>query len=182
MMDDVGYDFHHYTFPTPCMCLTLSSSRPSSKEEQSRFGILHHPPQPLLQIHPRHRTARHNRPLVCLDRIQLQPLCTVTIGPATPLYHRIVLLTCLTSSSVMAPGTSLLFLKTRRLAPERRCRKRRRSACYGAVSAREDGYAYLFEKQACQLLSTVVDALAVGGIDDPDERVRLLKVVLPVRA
>jgi hypothetical protein len=40
----------------------------------------------------------------------------------------------------------------------------------------------LFLQQPCQLVATVVNPLAVRGIDHPDERVRLLKVVLPVGA
>jgi hypothetical protein len=39
----------------------------------------------------------------------------------------------------------------------------------------------LFLQQPCQLVATVVDALAVSRVHHPDERVRLLKVVLPVR-
>lgn len=40
---------------------------------------------------------------------------------------------------------------------------------------------HLFLEQALELAPAVVDPLTVRGVDHPDERVRLLKVVLPVR-
>jgi hypothetical protein len=40
----------------------------------------------------------------------------------------------------------------------------------------------LFLQQPCQLVATVVNPLAVRCIDHPDQRVRLLEVVLPVGA
>ena len=49
----------------------------------------------------------------------------------------------------------------------------------------ETGYhisACLLQEQALQLLPAVLQSLAVVGIHDPDERVGLLEVVLPVRA
>lgn len=41
---------------------------------------------------------------------------------------------------------------------------------------------YLLNKEACELLATVLDALFVRGIHHPYERVSLLKVVFPIRA
>jgi hypothetical protein len=81
-----------------------------------------------------------------------------------------------TSSSVMALGTSLLFLKTSRLAPERRC------TCQPWLAQMSVPWTNLFLEQPGQLVATVVYPLAVSSIDYPDERVRLLKVVLPVGA
>lgn len=47
---------------------------------------------------------------------------------------------------------------------------------------REEGMAYFLHEQTLQLHPAVVQTLAVGGIDDPDEGVGLLEVALPVRA
>jgi hypothetical protein len=74
----------------------------------------------------------------------------------------------------MEPDTSLLFLKTRRLAPIRRCLPS--AACQKRISRTD-----LFLQQPLQFLATVVDALAVRGIHYPNERVGLLEVVLPIR-
>jgi hypothetical protein len=52
-----------------------------------------------------------------------------------------------------------------------------------SVDVRGDGtQTNLFLQQPCQLVATVVNPLAVRRIHHPDERVRLLKVVLPVGA
>lgn len=40
--------------------------------------------------------------------------------------------------------------------------------------------AYLLHEQTLQLPPAITQSLPVGGIDNPDDRVRLLKVVLPV--
>ena len=45
-----------------------------------------------------------------------------------------------------------------------------------------DVMAYLLEQQPFQLLTTIIQPLAICGVHDPDERVGLLEVVLPVRA
>jgi hypothetical protein len=83
------------------------------------------------------------------------------------------MLTSRISSSVMAPVTSVLFLKTRRLAPIRRCTSQ-------LIVTLEVKKKYFFEKESSEFLSTVVDALAVCGVDDPDECICFLEVVLPV--
>jgi hypothetical protein len=79
----------------------------------------------------------------------------------------------------MAPGTSLLFLNTSKLAPESRCPSQPR---FNSISPRRPGPANLFQQQPRQLLPAVVDPLAVCCVDNPHERVRLFKVVFPVRS
>ena len=39
---------------------------------------------------------------------------------------------------------------------------------------------YLLQKQTFQLLSAVAQSLAIGSVHDPDERIGLLEVVLPI--
>lgn len=75
----------------------------------------------------------------------------------------------------MAPGTSLLFLNTSRLAPDSRC------LCQ-LVLMSHNMATHLLKQQSCQLMPTIAYSLTVGGIDHPDERICLLEVVLPVRA
>lgn len=41
---------------------------------------------------------------------------------------------------------------------------------------------YLLHEQACKLLSAVIDAFSVRGINNPNEGIGLLKIILPVRA
>jgi hypothetical protein len=65
----------------------------------------------------------------------------------------------------MHPLTSVLFANTSRLAPESRFSVRQ--LWVGRMAA-DNGYAHLFLKQAVQLLSAVVDAQPVCGVDDPD--------------
>jgi hypothetical protein len=64
----------------------LPLAHPSiSVQEKPCLCILHHPLQPLLQIHPSHRTACYDGPFVCFDRVQLEPLKRgVSIGLTTP--------------------------------------------------------------------------------------------------
>jgi hypothetical protein len=82
-----------------------------------------------LQVQARYGTAGHDLPLVRLDGVQLETLYHSHLSvPASSAWQRAGLnleLTSRTSSSVMAPGTSLLFLNTRRLAPDSRCAERR---------------------------------------------------------
>jgi hypothetical protein len=75
----------------------------------------------------------------------------------------------------MAPGTSLLFLNTSRLAPDSR---------YQNVSMFDDEFplTHLLQQQPCQFLPTIAYALTVCCIDHPYERICLLEIVLPVRA
>lgn len=47
---------------------------------------------------------------------------------------------------------------------------------------RWDWMRYLLNKEACELLATVLDPLFVRGIHHPYERVSLLKVVFPIGA
>jgi hypothetical protein len=115
--------YPRYRFsPSPCTSpLENMLSLMPSVQKQSRFRVLHHPFQSLLQIHSRHRAASHDVPFVCLDGVESQPLQPLdTIGPTTTHHPGQRSPTSRTSSSLMAPGTSLLFLKTSRLAPERR--------------------------------------------------------------
>lgn len=88
-----------------------------------------------------------------------------------------LLLTLRMWSSLIQPGTSLLFLKTRREAPIRRCVS---LALKCWKRWRRWRWRYLLDQQAFQLLTAVIDTLPIGGIDYPDKCVRLLKVVLPV--
>jgi hypothetical protein len=63
-------------------------------------------------------------PFVCPDGVEsqaLRPLARqLACQQASARQERQTSRTSRTSSSLMAPGTSLLFLKTSRLAPERR--------------------------------------------------------------
>lgn len=45
-----------------------------------------------------------------------------------------------------------------------------------------DGMTYIFLQQAVEFLFAVIHAHAVTGVDDPDEGVRGLEVVAPVRS
>jgi hypothetical protein len=114
---------HKPALPTlPCLDAPRPLHSLPSVEKQSCFGVLYHPFQPFLQVHACHCAARDNVVFVSSDRLESQPLHPLAFywpdnisrhpGPRS---H-----TSRTSSSVMAPGTSLLFLKTSRLAPERR--------------------------------------------------------------
>jgi hypothetical protein len=107
---------------SPARCpLHPCRARRLSIQKQSCFGILYHPLESLLQVQTCHRTARHDVPFMRLDRVETQSLCPGYHWPDNKTQHpgqRSP--TSRTSSSVMAPGTSLLFLKTSRLAPERR--------------------------------------------------------------
>lgn len=49
-----------------------------------------------------------------------------------------------------------------------------------AVEEMSSAKQYLLHEQPLQLLPAVVDALAIGGVHHPNQRVRLLEVVLPV--
>lgn len=81
-----------------------------------------------------------------------------------------------TSSSSIEPGISLLFLSTNSEAPISRWRR----VSNGEDVVRDRATLYLLEEQAAQLLPAVVQALPVRGINDPDERVGLLEIILPI--
>ena len=87
-----------------------------SIQKQPTFGILHNPPQPLLQVRASHGAACHDGPFVRLDGVQPESLHHV-IGLTTGLLSLTTPRTCRTSSSLMAPETSRLFLNTSKLAP-----------------------------------------------------------------
>jgi hypothetical protein len=124
---NLSFDYRCTTRIEPLGCLAPcnpDACRHASIQEESSLCILYHPLKTFLQVHSRHSTAGHNVPFVCLDGVESQSLyATVSIGPPTKLNMFVSRLqpTSQMSSSVMDPGTSLLFLKTSRLAPERRC-------------------------------------------------------------
>lgn len=111
---------------SPCLCPSRPRRPPASVQKQPAFCVLHHPLQPFVQPQARHGAARHDGPLVRLDGVQPESLHRV-IGLATaPRRVRHAPQntgprTCRTSSSLMDPATSLLFLNTSRLAPMSRC-------------------------------------------------------------
>lgn len=77
--------YPHPAFGLPCPW-HRDACRQASIQEQARLCILHHPLQPLLQVHSRHGTAGHNVPFVCLDGVESQSLyAAVSIGPPTRL-------------------------------------------------------------------------------------------------
>lgn len=84
------------------------------------------------------------------------------------------------SSPVMHPVTSVLLANTSRLAPESRLPIQSAQLARGC-GHRASGLSHLFLEKAVQLLPAVVDTQPVGGVDHPDQRIRLLKVVAPVR-
>lgn len=124
---NLSFDYRCTTRIEPLGCLAPcnpDACRHASIQEESSLCIPYHPLKTFLQVHSRHSTAGHNVPFVCLDGVESQSLyATVSIGPPTKLNMFVSRLqpTSQMSSSVMDPGTSLLFLKTSRLAPERRC-------------------------------------------------------------
>lgn len=67
----------------PLQFMRTSGNRSFSIQEQPCLCVLYYPLEPLLQVHTRHRTAGHDGPLVCFDRVQLEALCGVNIGLAT---------------------------------------------------------------------------------------------------
>ena len=81
--------------------------------------------------------------------------------------------TCRTSCSLMQCSTSVLFKKTKRVAPINRCE----------VSWRRDLRvgSHLFQQQPSELLSAIIDTEAICSIHHPDEGVGLLEIVFPVR-
>ena len=79
------------------------------------------------------------------------------------------------SSTLIAPGTSLLFLNTSRLAPISRWH-----LSVDLAKTRWPDELNLLQKQLHQLISAVIETSCVGGIDHPYQRVGLLKIVLPV--
>jgi hypothetical protein len=103
--------------------LDSGNARAVSEEKQTILCILYNPLEPFLKVHAGHGTAGHDGPFVRLDRVQLKPLWEMSLAetPASKTEKSFSPLTCRTSPSVIDPGTSLLFLKTSRLAPMRRC-------------------------------------------------------------
>jgi hypothetical protein len=77
----------------------------------------------------------------------------------------------------MHPLTSVLFANTSRLAPESRFSVRQLRVSHNAA---DDEHAHLLLEQTMQLLSAVVDAQPVCGVDNPDEGVCFLKIITPV--
>lgn len=89
-------------------------------------------------------------------------------------------LCCLTSrmsSSLMHPGTSLLFLNTSRDAPVSRCEM----SVDGTRNVRAK-IGHLLQQKPFQFLPAVIDSFPVHRIHHPDQRVCLLEVILPVCA
>ena len=76
----------------------------------------------------------------------------------------------------MPPLMSVLFRKTSKLAPARRCASRSDGVVIAAVEA------YLLEQQCMKLLATIANACSIDSIHHPDQRIRLLKVVSPIGA
>ena len=98
----------------PSRALQDGRSAASGKCEKPVPGILNNPFQTFFQLRPSHCTASNNRPLMGLDRIQLETLPSVK---SRSCMMRAFCLTLRMSSSSMQPVTSVLFENTRRLAP-----------------------------------------------------------------
>lgn len=116
---------------------------------------------------------------MCFDAVQLEglPVWSWSLAMPRPACNRS--LTWRIASSPRHPATSLLFLNTSRLAPISRCVALRVSRVVAAAGERA---AHLLQEKLEQLVSAIVQTCRVRRVDYPDERVRLLKVVLPVRA
>ncbi len=84
------------------------------------------------------------------------------------------------SSSSMQPLTSVLLAKTSRLAPESRFSIV--SLCLHVHAALHHRASDLFLEQTVEFVHAVFDSQAVGRVHHPDKRIRLLKVVSPVRS
>ena len=115
-----------FNHPWNSIGLPLAAVRPHfrphgqpSIQEKSAFCILHHPLQSFLEVRACHRAARHDGPFVRLDSVEPETLHRV-IALTTRHLH-VAPRTCRTSSSLIAPETSLLFLNTSKLAPMSRC-------------------------------------------------------------
>jgi len=99
----------------------------ASVQKQPILGILHYPFEAFLKVQSSQCTALHNVPPVRVNRVESQGLrgltesvsCLINIG--TPLRLAREPQTLRISSELMHPATSLLFLKTSRLAPINRC-------------------------------------------------------------
>ena len=50
------------------------------------------------------------------------------------------------------------------------------------INRKDAAAAHFLHQQAFQLVSTVSQPVPIGSIDDPNQRVGLLEVILPVRA
>ena len=75
----------------------------------------------------------------------------------------------------MQPSTSVLLQNTKRLAPDKRFMKL--SARFLAL----EPSTYLFQKKACQFLLTITEPQTITGVHHPDQRIRLFKIIPPVR-
>lgn len=116
------WNHEHALLMLPCLDAPRPLHFSPLVEKQSCFGVLYHPLEPFLQVHACHCAARDDVVFVSPDGVQSQALHPLAFDwPDNTSHHPgLRLRTSRTSSSVMAPGTSLLFLKTSRLAPERR--------------------------------------------------------------
>jgi hypothetical protein len=90
-----------------------------SVQEEAGLGIFDDPGKALLEVFARHGAAAKDVPPMCPDQVELERLSSLLASVL--LDRRSLHLTCESSSPVMQPLTSVLFAKTSRLAPDRRC-------------------------------------------------------------
>lgn len=145
-----------------------------SIQEQPLLGISNHPVQPLLQVHARHGAAGHDVPFVCADGVESQALAAVSILLARQLVQHPSHVTYLAHLHFChGTGNIALVLEDEQAGP-------RKALHMSALDKMEISSTHLFLEQPGQLVATIGDALAISCIHYPDERVRLLEVILPV--
>ena len=107
----------------------------------------------------------------------MERLFTLVIQNALPEKPE-VLLTFRTSVSVMPPCISTLLRKTSRLAPINRFEK---AVSDGAFASQwQVMLAYLFEQESFERFSTVIDALLIARVYDPDQGIGSLIEISPI--
>ena len=79
------------------------------------------------------------------------------------------------SSSAIQSPTSVLLRNTSRLAPMSRCPRQPSPG----LEKRENDF---FQKESCEFIPTVPNSQPVCGIHHPDQGVRFLEIVSPIRA
>jgi hypothetical protein len=115
---------------------------------------------------------------VCSDRLEAQALLPVSVAIGPPTSPPLQLSVTYLAHFVLGHGAGDIALV---LEDEQACS---REALHTSAADQRDQmphpYTDLFLQQPGQLVATVVDPPAVSRVHYPDERVRLLKVVLPV--
>ena len=144
-----------------------------SVQEKSCFRVLYYPLEPLLQLHARHCAACHNGPRVRLDRVQTEALRAVITRITTLQRSFAYLADLIVGHRTVHVAFVLEYEETR---------AHQTLQDVVSIEGSTRFVAYFFHEQFLQFMPAVVNPFAVSSINNPDQRVCLLEVVLPVCA